>query len=314
MKTILVTGGTGFLGSNLCVRLIGDGNRVICIDNNYTGRPDNVSEIADNPNFKFILHDIANPLEIDEQIDQIYNLACPASPPAYQGEHSIETTKACVVGVINMLELARRHDARILQASTSEVYGEALEHPQAETYRGNVNPIGVRACYDEGKRCAESLFFDYWRNYGIEIKVVRIFNSYGPKMNPDDGRVISNFIAQALQGKDMTIYGTGTQTRSFCFVDDTINGLIRMMDSRADFTGPVNIGNPAEFTVAQVAEKIMGKIKSESKIVGMPLPQDDPAKRCPDITLARTELNWAPQISFDQGLDRTISHFRRLIN
>jgi len=313
MKTILVTGGTGFLGSHLCIRLVRAGNRVICVDNNYTGNIANVAEISGNPNFRFILHDITVPFKIDEPIDQIYNLACPASPPAYQGAHSIETTKTCTIGVMNMLELARTHHARILQASTSEVYGQSLEHPQRETYHGNVNPIGIRACYDEGKRCAESLFFDYMRNYGLEIKVVRIFNTYGPKMNPNDGRIVSNFIVQALRGDDITIYGDGHQTRSFCYVDDTIDGIIRAMNARPEFTGPVNIGNPGEFTVNQAAEKIIAKTGSASKLVRSALPQDDPVKRMPDITLARRELEWTPNIPFDAGLDLTIAHFKRIL-
>ena len=260
MKTILVTGGTGFLGSNLCIRLINEGNRVICVDNNYTGRLQNVAEIMNHTNFRFIEHDICEPLNVnDEKIDQIYNMACPASPPAYQGSYSIKTTKTCVFGAINMLELAKKHKARILQTSTSEVYGEPLVHPQVETYRGNVNPIGIRACYDEGKRCAESLFFDYHRHEGIDIKVIRIFNTYGPKMDPNDGRVVSNFICQALSGQDITIYGDGSQTRSFCYVDDLIEAMIRMMNSEAGFTGPVNTGNPEEFTIKELAERLWPK-------------------------------------------------------
>ena len=249
MKTILVTGGTGFLGSNLCRRLIDDGHRVICVDNNYTGRLSNVSRLLNNPNFKFVNHDICQPLAVDEHLDQIYNLACPASPPAYQGKHSIETTKTCVFGAINMLELAKAHRATILQTSTSEVYGEPLVHPQVESYRGNVNPNGIRSCYDEGKRCAESLFFDYWRHEGVDIKVIRIFNTYGPNMDPNDGRVVSNFICQALRGEDITVYGDGHQTRSFCYVDDLIEAMVRMMNSPKDFQGPVNTGNPGEFTI-----------------------------------------------------------------
>ena len=245
MNTILVTGGTGFLGSNLCSRLISEGNRVICVDNNYTGRLHNIVGIVNHPNFRFIEHDICEPLNVnDEKIDQIYNLACPASPPAYQGNYSIKTTKTCVLGAINMLELAKKHNATILQASTSEVYGEPLVHPQIESYRGNVNPIGIRACYDEGKRCAESLFFDYCRHEGVDIKVIRIFNTYGPNMDPNDGRVVSNFICQALSGQDITVYGDGAQTRSFCYVDDLIEAMIRMMNSEKGFTGPVNTGNP----------------------------------------------------------------------
>jgi UDP-glucuronate decarboxylase len=313
MKTILITGGTGFVGSNLCTRLIREGNRVICVDNNYTGSLDNVAEIADNPNFKFILHDIINPLEIDEHIDEIYNLACPASPPAYQGKHSITTTRTCVIGALNMLELAQRHGARILQTSTSEVYGEPREHPQKETYRGNVNPIGIRACYDEGKRCAESLFFDYHRHQGVDIKVVRIFNTYGTNMSPDDGRVVSNFIVQALRGEDITIYGDGSQTRSFCFIDDLVEVIIRMMASEKEFTGPVNIGNPGEFTMLELADKILAKVKTNSRIVHKPLPADDPTQRRPDITLAKEKLGWEPKITLDEGLDKTIAYFSKRI-
>ncbi|GHS89253.1 NAD-dependent dehydratase [Campylobacterota bacterium] len=313
MKTVLVAGGTGFLGSNLCVRLISEGNRVICADNNYTGSLDNVSEVADSPNFRFISHDVLNPLEIDEHIDQIYNLACPASPPAYQGKHSITTTKVCVIGSINLLELAKKHNARILQASTSEIYGEPIEHPQHESYRGNVNPIGIRACYDEGKRCAESLFFDYHRHEGVDIKVVRIFNTYGPKMNPDDGRVVSNFIVQALRGENITIYGDGSQTRSFCFVDDLIEVFIRMMNSPADFMGPVNIGNPYEFTIKELAQKVLAKIGGVSELTRLPLPGDDPTQRKPDITLAKTKLDWEPKIMLDEGLDKTIAYFKKVV-
>jgi UDP-glucuronate decarboxylase len=310
MKTILVTGGTGFLGSNLCIRLVNEGNRVICVDNNYTGRLDNVTEIIDSSNFKFIFHDVIEPLELDEKVDQIYNLACPASPSAYQGKHSVITTKTSVIGAINMLELAKKNNARILQTSTSEVYGEPLEHPQRESYRGNVNPIGIRACYDEGKRCAESLFFDYHRNYNVEIKVVRIFNTYGVKMSANDGRVVSNFIVQALMNKDITIYGDGTQTRSFCYVDDLIEVIIRMMNSSVTFTGPVNIGNPVEFTIKELAEKVLTKVGGKSKLIKMPLPQDDPTQRRPDITLAQEKLNWSPKIMLDEGLDRTIEYFK----
>ena len=314
MKTILVTGGTGFLGSNLCVRLIQEGNRVICVDNNYTGRMENIREIENHPNFKFILHDVCKPLEIDEHIDQIYNMACPASPPAYQGKHSITTTKTCVFGAINMLELAKKHGATILQTSTSEIYGEPLVHPQVETYRGNVNPIGIRACYDEGKRCAESLFFDYHRHEGVNIKVVRIFNTYGPHMDPNDGRVISNFICQALSGQDITIYGDGHQTRSFCYVGDLIEVIVRMMNSPAGFTGPVNIGNPGEFTIKELAEKIIAKIGGESRVVYRDLPSDDPTQRKPDITLAKTRLGWEPKVSLNEGLDKTIQYFKTQIH
>ena len=281
MKTILVTGGTGFLGSNLCRRLIDDGHRVICVDNNYTGRLSNVSRLLNNPNFKFVNHDICQPLAVDEHLDQIYNLACPASPPAYQGKHSIETTKTCVFGAINMLELAKAHRATILQTSTSEVYGEPLVHPQVESYRGNVNPNGIRSCYDEGKRCAESLFFDYWRHEGVDIKVIRIFNTYGPNMDPNDGRVVSNFICQALRGEDITVYGDGHQTRSFCYVDDLIEAMVRMMNSPKDFQGPVNTGNPGEFTIKELAEMVVSKVGGRSKVVYKELPSDDPTQRWP---------------------------------
>lgn len=313
MKTILVTGGTGFLGSNLCARLISEGNRVLCVDNNYTGRMSNIAGLADNPNFKFIEHNIINPLTVDEKLDQIYNMACPASPPAYQGKAAIMTTKTCVFGAINMLELAKKHNATILQTSTSEVYGEPLVHPQVETYRGNVNPNGIRACYDEGKRCAESLFFDYWREEGVDIKVIRIFNTYGPNMDPQDGRVVSNFICQALRGEDITIYGDGSQTRSFCYVDDLIEAMVRMMNSPKDFTGPVNTGNPGEFTIKELAEKIVAKIGGKSKVVYRDLPKDDPTQRRPDITLAKNKLGWEPKVQLDEGLDKTIAYFKTQI-
>lgn len=314
MKTILVTGGTGFLGSNLCVRLIYEGNRVLCVDNNYTGRMANIVEIQGHKNFKFIEHDICEPLAIDEKIDQIYNLACPASPPAYQGKHAILTTKTCVLGAINMLELAKKHNAVILQASTSEVYGDPIVHPQIETYRGNVNPIGIRACYDEGKRCAESLFFDYHRHEGVAIKVIRIFNTYGPKMDPNDGRVVSNFICQALLGKDITIYGDGSQTRSFCYVDDLIELIIRVMNSDKNFTGPINTGNPGEFTIKELAEQVVAKIDTKSKIVYKDLPKDDPTQRCPDITLAKNVFGWEPTVKLSEGLDKAIAYFKTQIN
>lgn len=313
MKTILVTGGTGFLGSNLCARLISEGNRVLCVDNNYTGRMSNIAVLADNPNFKFIEHNIINPLTVDEKLDQIYNMACPASPPAYQGKAAIMTTKTCVFGAINMLELAKKHNATILQTSTSEVYGEPLVHPQVETYRGNVNPNGIRACYDEGKRCAESLFFDYWREEGVDIKVIRIFNTYGPNMDPQDGRVVSNFICQALRGEDITIYGDGSQTRSFCYVDDLIEAMVRMMNSPKDFTGPVNTGNPGEFTIKELAEKVVAKIGGKSKVVYRDLPKDDPTQRRPDITLAKNKLGWEPKVQLDEGLDKTIAYFKTQI-
>lgn len=313
MKTILVTGGTGFLGSNLCIRLINEGNRVICVDNNYTGRMSNVACVINHPNFRFIEHDVCEPFDVDEKINQVCNLACPASPPAYQGRHSIETTKTCVYGAINMLELAKKHNATILQASTSEVYGEPLVHPQVESYRGNVNPNGIRACYDEGKRCAESLFFDYHRHEGVDIKVVRIFNTYGPNMDPNDGRVVSNFICQALLGQDITVYGDGSQTRSFCYVDDLIDVMIRMMNSEEGFTGPVNIGNPGEFTIKELAEMIVAKVGGNLKIVYRDLPLDDPMQRRPDITLARTKFGWEPKVQFSEGLDKTIDYFRTQI-
>lgn len=314
MKTILITGGTGFIGSNLCKRLIKDeNNKIICVDNNYTGSLNNVRELLNNPRFKFIEHDIIEPLEIDEKIDEIYNLACPASPPAYQGEKAIFTTKTCVYGAINMLEIAKKNNAKILQASTSEVYGEPLVHPQPETYRGNVNPDGIRACYDEGKRCAESLFFDYHRLYGVKIKVIRIFNTYGPLMDPNDGRVVSNFICQALRNEDLTIYGDGSQTRSFCYVDDLIEVIVRMMASEDDFTGPVNTGNPGEFTIKELADLVKEKINKNVNIVYKPLPSDDPTQRRPDITLAKTKLNWEPKIKLAEGLDKTIEYFDKKI-
>lgn len=310
MKTILVTGGSGFLGSNLCIRLINEGNKVICIDNNYTGRMKNLDEIINDPNFLFIKHDVIYPLSIECPIDEIYHLACPASPPAYQGKAAIMTTKTCVYGANNLLELAKSKKAKILLASTSEIYGEPLTHPQVECYRGNVNPIGIRACYDEGKRCAESLFFDYYRQKNVIIKVIRIFNTYGPKMDPNDGRVISNFICQALRGENITIYGQGDQTRSFCYVDELIDAMIKMMASPDDFVGPVNIGNPSEFTIKELATKIIAKIGGISKIIYCDLPQDDPSQRKPDISLAKEKLLWEPQIDLDHGLEETIKYFK----
>lgn len=311
MKTILVTGGTGFIGANLCRRLIAEGHRVICLDNNYTGSMENIQDLLGASRFTFVEHDVITPYDCPERLDRIYNLACPASPPFYQGERSIFTTKTCVFGIINMLELAKRDSARILQTSTSEVYGEPMVHPQPESYRGNVNPHGIRACYDEGKRCAESLMFDYHRHEGVDIRVIRIFNTYGPYMNPDDGRVVSNFICQALRGQDITIYGEGQQTRSFQYIDDLLEGMIRMMENEQGFVGPVNIGNPGEFTILQLAEKVLSKIPTTSKLVYKPLPGDDPTQRRPDISLAAKELNWAPTINLDKGLDMTISYFRR---
>lgn len=308
---ILVTGGSGFLGSNLCNALISNGDEVTCLDNNYTGRMENIESLLGNKNFKFIKEDICNKIKFNDEFNQIYNLACPASPPAYQGEHSIETTKTCVIGSLNMLELAKENNATILQTSTSEVYGDALEQPQTEEYKGNVNPIGIRACYDEGKRCAESLFFDYHRHKGVDIKVVRIFNTYGVNMDPKDGRVVSNFICQALRGEDITIYGNGTQTRSFCYVDDLIDGLMKMINSPKGITGPVNLGNPSEFTMEELAKLVLEKIETKSNIIYQPLPQDDPKRRRPCIDKARMLLGWQPTISLSDGLDKTIEYFKR---
>ena len=307
---ILVTGGTGFVGANLCHRLIADGHKVICLDNNYTGSLENVAGLMENENFSFVEHDVIEPWDCDIELDRIYNLACPASPPFYQGNRSIFTTKTCVLGILNMLELAKKHGARILQTSTSEVYGEPLVHPQPEHYRGNVNPIGIRACYDEGKRCAESLMFDYHRHEGVDIRVIRIFNTYGPLMNPEDGRVVSNFICQALRGEDITIYGEGQQTRSFQYIDDLIEGMVLMMENEIGFVGPVNIGNPGEFTIRQLAELVLQKISTNSKLVQRPLPSDDPTQRRPDIALAAEKLGWAPTIPLSDGLDKTIAYFR----
>ena len=314
MKHILVTGGTGFIGTNLCRRLINEGHRVICLDNNYTGSLSNVEDLLSHPNFTFVEHDVIEPWDCDEPLDRIYNLACPASPPFYQGNRSIFTTKTCVLGALNMLALAKRKGARILQTSTSEVYGEPQVHPQPEHYRGNVNPIGIRACYDEGKRCAESLFFDHHRHEGVDIRVIRIFNTYGPYMNPDDGRVVSNFICQALRGQDITIYGEGQQTRSFQYIDDLVEGMVRMMENEKGFIGPVNIGNPGEFTIRELADLVLAKIPTSGKLVHRPLPADDPTQRKPDITLAHDMLDWAPTICLNDGLDKTIAYFRRQLN
>ncbi|MCD8553663.1 UDP-glucuronic acid decarboxylase family protein [Seleniivibrio sp.] len=310
MKRILVTGGSGFLGSHLCDRLLKDGHEVLCVDNFFTGRRDNVKHLLDNKNFEILRHDITFPLYVE--VDEIYNLACPASPVHYQFD-PVQTTKTSVMGAINMLGLAKRLKVRIFQASTSEVYGDPEIHPQPETYRGAVNPIGIRACYDEGKRCAETLFFDYNRQHKVDIKVVRIFNTYGPRMHPNDGRVVSNFIVQALKNEDITIYGTGSQTRSFCFCDDLIEGFIRMMNSREGLTGPVNLGNPGEFTILQLAQKVIDMVGSKSKLVFQPLPQDDPMQRKPDITLAKTELNWEPKVQLEEGLKHTIKYFEELL-
>lgn len=310
MNRVLVTGGAGFLGSHLCERLLQDGNDVICVDNLYTGSKDNIRHLMTNPYFEFIRHDVTEPLYVE--VDQIYNLACPASPVHYQS-NPVKTTKTSVYGALNMLGLAKRVHARILQASTSEVYGDPEIHPQPESYRGCVNPIGIRSCYDEGKRVAETLFFDYKRMHNIEIKVMRIFNTYGPRMNPQDGRVVSNFIVQALKGEDITIYGDGSQTRSFCYVDDLIEGMVRLMASPADFTGPCNLGNPGEFTIKQLAEKIVEKTGSNSKLIYQPLPSDDPLQRKPVIDLAKEHLGWEPKVMLDEGLDKTIAYFKRII-
>ena len=308
---ILVTGGAGFLGSNLCERLVRNENdHIYCLDNLQTGRMENIVELMDLPNFTFIQHDIVEP--IDLEVDQIYNAACPASPPAYQ-EDPVHTMKTSVFGILNMLELARKNDATLLQFSTSEVYGDALQHPQNEDYWGNVNPDGIRSCYDEGKRAAETLCFDYHRMYGTTIKVIRIFNTFGPKMNPADGRVISNFVNQALRNADITVYGTGEQTRSFCFVDDLIEGIVRMMNSAPEILGPVNLGNPEEFTINEMAQRVKAHIGSTSPIVHLPLPKDDPKQRRPDITKAGELLGWHPQIPVREGLERVIEYYRNLM-
>jgi len=309
-KSILVTGGAGFLGSHLCERLINDGHEVLCIDNFYTGRRSNIAHLLSNPHFELLRHDICFPLYVE--VDEIYNLACPASPIHYQFD-PVQTTKTSVHGAINMLGLAKRLKIKILQASTSEVYGDPAVHPQPETYWGNVNPVGVRACYDEGKRCAETLFFDYHRQHRLKIKVARIFNTFGPRMHPNDGRVVSNFIMQALRGEDITINGDGSQTRSFCYVDDLLDGLIRLMNSPDQFTGPVNLGNPAELSMIELAEKIISLTRSESKITFKPLPEDDPRQRRPDISLARNKLGWNPAFDLLDGLSRTIAYFKELM-
>lgn len=310
MKRILVSGGGGFLGSHLCDRLLKEGNEVLCVDNFFTGNRRNIHHLLDNKNFELLRHDVTHPLYVE--VDQIYNLACPASPIHYQFD-PVQTTKTSVIGAMNMLGLAKRLKIKILQASTSEVYGDPEIHPQPESYRGNVNPIGPRACYDEGKRCAETLFFDYHRQHGVDIKVMRIFNTYGPRMHPNDGRVVSNFIVQALKGEDITIYGDGKQTRSFCYVDDNIDGMYRLMNSRDGFTGPVNIGNPGEFTMLELAELVIELTNSKSKLVYMPLPQDDPLQRKPIIDLAKKELGWEPKIQLREGLQKTIAYFESVI-
>jgi len=309
-KRVLVTGGAGFLGSHLCERLLDEGADVMCMDNLYSGTKDNIAHLLANPRFEFHRHDITFPVYLE--VDEIFNLACPASPIHYQRD-PVQTTKTSVHGAINMLGLAKRTRSRILQASTSEVYGNPEVHPQVEGYWGNVNPIGPRSCYDEGKRCAETLFFDYHRQHALDIKVVRIFNTYGPRMHPDDGRVVSNFIVQALRGEDITIFGDGSQTRSFCFVDDLIEAMLRMMATEAGFTGPVNIGNPAEFSIRDLAETVIAKTGARSRLVFRPLPQDDPMQRRPDIALARARLGWEPTVALDAGLDRTIRYFRDLL-
>jgi UDP-glucuronate decarboxylase len=310
-KRILVTGGAGFLGSHLCERLLAEGNDVLSVDNYFTGRKDNIAHLLDNPRFEAMRHDICFPLYVE--VDEIYNLACPASPVHYQFD-PVQTTKVSVIGAINMLGLAKRVRARIFQASTSEVYGDPSVHPQTEAYRGNVNPLGPRACYDEGKRCAETLFFDYFRQHHLRIKVARIFNTYGPRMHPNDGRVVSNFIVQALRGEDITLFGDGGQTRAFCYVDDLIEGFLRLMATGEEVTGPINLGNPHEIPVRALAERVIALTGSRSSIVYRPLPQDDPMQRCPDITRARAVLGWEPSIALDDGLARTIAYFERLLS
>jgi len=309
-KRVLVTGGAGFLGSHLCERLIADGHDVLCVDNYFTGRKDNIAHLLGNPNFEALRHDVCFPLYVE--VDEIYNLACPASPIHYQFD-PVQTTKTSVIGAINMLGLAKRVKAKVFQASTSEVYGDPTVHPQTEAYRGNVNPIGPRACYDEGKRCAETLFFDYFRQHKTRIKVVRIFNTYGPRMHPQDGRVVSNFIVQALRGEDITVYGDGSQTRAFCYVDDLIEGWVRLMNTGDEITGPINIGNPMEIPVKELAERVIRQVGSKSKLVFRPLPVDDPLQRCPDITQAKAVLGWEPKVALEVGLAKTIAYFDRLL-
>jgi UDP-glucuronate decarboxylase len=309
-KRILITGGAGFLGSHLCDRLMADGNDVLCVDNYFTGRKDNIARHLGNPRFEALRHDVCFPLYVE--VDEIYNLACPASPIHYQFD-PVQTTKTSVVGAINMLGLAKRVKAKVFQASTSEIYGDPLVHPQTEEYRGNVNTLGPRACYDEGKRCAETLFFDYHRQHKVKIKVARIFNTYGPRMHPNDGRVVSNFIIQALKGEAITLFGDGSQTRAFCYVDDLIEGFVRLMATPDGVTGPVNLGNPVEMTVRQLAERIVELTGSPSKIEYRPLPVDDPTQRCPDISLAKKMLGWEPKVALDAGLQRTIDYFDQLL-
>ncbi len=309
-KRIVVTGGAGFLGSHLCQRLLNDGHEVLCVDNFYTGTRDNIIEMMDDPHFEMQRHDVTFPLYVE--VDEIYNLACPASPIHYQDD-PVQTTKTSVHGAINMLGLAKRTGAKIFQASTSEVYGDPEVHPQKEGYRGSVSTTGPRACYDEGKRCAETLFFDYLRQHNLRIRVARIFNTYGPRMLPDDGRVVSNFIVQALKGDPITIYGNGLQTRSFCFVDDLIEGFVRLMGADDAITGPMNLGNPNEFTIRQLAETVLKLTGSSSKLIDKPLPEDDPTQRCPDIYMAKKELDWQPTIELEEGLERTIAYFREIL-
>lgn len=310
MKKTLVTGGAGFLGSHLCDKLVERGDDVLCVDNFFTGSKKNVEHLFTKPNFEIMRHDVTFPLYVE--VERIFNLACPASPVHYQHD-PVQTTKTSVHGAINMLGLAKRVKARILQASTSEVYGDPAIHPQTENYWGNVNPIGIRSCYDEGKRCAETLFFDYYRQHQLQIKVARIFNTYGPRMHPNDGRVVSNFIVQALRGEDITIYGTGQQTRSFCYVDDLIEAFLRFMDTSQEITGPINLGNPCEFTMLELAEKIIRLTGSRSALVFQPLPQDDPRQRQPDISVARQTLQWEPKVSLEDGLKETIAYFRKIV-
>jgi UDP-glucuronate decarboxylase len=309
-KRVLVTGGAGFLGSHLCERLLRDGDDVLCVDNYFTGRKDNIAHLLGDPHFELMRHDITFPLYVE--VDEIYNLACPASPVHYQYD-PVQTTKTSVIGAINMLGIAKRVGAKILQASTSEVYGDPTVHPQTEDYRGNVTPLGPRACYDEGKRCAETLFFDYYRQHKTRIKVVRIFNTYGPRMHPNDGRVVSNFIVQALRGQDIALYGGGGQTRAFCYVDDLVDGLVRMMATADDVVGPLNVGNPHEITIRELAERIVALTKSPSRFVDHPLPQDDPLQRCPDISKARQLLGWEPRVPLEDGLRQTVAYFHELL-
>ena len=309
-KRILISGGAGFLGSHLCDRLLSNDHKIICLDNFFTGNKSNINHLLDNPNFELIEHDITKPINL--QVDQIYNLACPASPIHYQHD-PVKTIRTSVLGAINLLDLAKKTNAKILQASTSEVYGDPEIHPQPESYKGSVNPIGIRACYDEGKRCAETLFMDYHREFGVNIKIIRIFNTYGPNMHPNDGRVVSNFIVQALKGNNITIYGQGEQTRSFCYVDDLINGMIKMMDSDKKNIGPINIGNPVEFTISDLATKIIELTNSKSEIIYLDLPEDDPMQRKPDISLAKKELLWEPNIPLKEGLIKTINYFKKIV-